>query len=338
MSVSYASNVYDSNRIISEKIQDGDFPSKEWSIHSRVGWSVSKLVEAQQFVCGLKTSAYMVIQSGKIVDQWGDVTTPWKVHSVRKSFLNALYGIFEYQGVVKLETTLKDLRVDDNEPSLTETEKLATLDDLLNSRSGIYHPAAYETASMKAARPLRGSHLPGEFWYYNNWDFNALGGILEKLTGFGIFQLLEVHLAKPLGMQDFKESDGKYDFEPDSNYPAYDFSMSARDMARFGHLYLRQGRWGSEQIIPEDWVKKSTSAISSRTPTETNPFTGYGKLWWIGDDGYLALGYGGHMIAVIPSKDMVIIHRVSNDNDEPEQNVTGKDLNHLLKILIDAAP
>lgn len=321
-----------------EQVEECGFPKEEWSLHSRKGWSIQKLDEIRELISGLTTSAYMVVQGGQIVDQFGEVSTPWKVHSVRKSFINALYGMFEHVGTVRLGMTIKELNIDDNEPALTETEKTAKLEDLLKSRSGIYHPAAYETEAMKAARPARGSHDPGTFWYYNNWDFNALGTILEQLTGFGIFQLLEERIAKPLGMQDFKESNGKYDLEPDSNYPAYDFSMSARDMARFGLLYLREGQWNGEQLIPKEWVVKSTQAHSSRAPTETNPFVGYGMLWWIGDDGYLALGYGGHMIAVVPSKDLVVIHRVANDNDEPDQAVSGAFLNQLVKMVIDAAP
>ena len=76
-----------------------------------------------------------------------------------------------------MSSTLAELGIDDNEPSLTDVEKRATVRDLLTARSGVYHPALYETPGMAAMRPLRGSHLPGTHWYYNNWDFNALGTI-----------------------------------------------------------------------------------------------------------------------------------------------------------------
>src|SRR5215207_10720892 len=55
----------------------------------------------------------------------------------------------------------------------------------------IYHGAAYETFDMARARPPRGSHAPGEFWYYNNWDFNALGTIYTRLTGEDIFEAVQ---------------------------------------------------------------------------------------------------------------------------------------------------
>src|SRR6266436_1013879 len=66
-------------------------------------------------------------------------------------------------------------------------EKRATIADLLKARSGVYHPAVAETEWMKARRPARGSHLPGAIWYYNNWDFNALGTIFEPASGTHIY-------------------------------------------------------------------------------------------------------------------------------------------------------
>ncbi len=313
------------------------FPGNQWEAHSREGWSTTKLEEVKSFAATLKTSAYMVVQNGRVVDQYGAIEKPFLVHSVRKSFINALYGI-QAGKHIDLSKTLGELGVDDNPPGLTHIEKQATLIDLLRSRSGIFHPAAYETEGMKASRPLRGSYPPGAFWYYNNWDFNALGAIIEKVVGSSIYTQLAERIAKPLQMEEFDESCGRYSHEPDSNYPAYDFFMSARDMARYGLLFLRNGQWGDQQVIPSGWVERSTTAYSKREPTENNPYEGYGMLWWIGDYGYLALGYGGHVIAVIPSKDLVIVHRVANDNDEPENAVLTKHFDKIIRDLIDAAP
>ncbi len=62
-----------------------------------------------------------------------------------------------------LSSTLGDLGIDDNAPSLTDIEKKATVVDLLKARSGVYHPALYETKGREAKRPKRGSHAPGTF-------------------------------------------------------------------------------------------------------------------------------------------------------------------------------
>ena len=71
---------------------------------------------------------------------------------------------------------------------------------------------------------------------------NTLGTIFEKLTGTKIFSEFETRIAKPIGMQDFRASGGKYENGADSIHPGYPFWMTARDMARFGYLYLRGGR------------------------------------------------------------------------------------------------
>jgi CubicO group peptidase (beta-lactamase class C family) len=71
---------------------------------------------------------------------------------------------------------------------LTQEEKQARVIDLLRARSGVYHPALYESPGMSARKPKRSSHPPRSFWYYNNWDLNALGSIFEKATKSSIFQ------------------------------------------------------------------------------------------------------------------------------------------------------
>jgi hypothetical protein len=130
--------------------------------------------------------------------------------------------------------------------------------DLLEARSGVYHPTVYETKGMEEQKPPRGSHLPGTFWYYNNWDFNALGFIYEKATGEKIFDAFYWQIAQPIGMQAFKSRDGRYITSSDARFPAYPFDMSARDFARFALLYLREGKWNGTQVVPEEWVKIST--------------------------------------------------------------------------------
>jgi CubicO group peptidase (beta-lactamase class C family) len=127
------------------------------------------------------------------------------------------------------------------------------------SRSGVYHGAAYETRDMGAARPPRGSHPPGAFWYYNNWDFNALGTIYTRLTRESIFEAVEKRIARPIGMEDYEGwRDGRLTYESVSQHPAYVMLFSARDLARFGLLYLNEGAWAGRQVVPSSWVKEST--------------------------------------------------------------------------------
>lgn len=284
-----------------------------------LGWSLEGLRKAREFSETLDTAAVMIVEGGLVVDAWGPTALPLRCHSIRKSILSALYGPHVARGTIELDHTLGELGIDDREPSLTDEEREATVRDLLRARSGIYHPALYETAAMAAARPARGSHPPGTFWYYNNWDFNALGSIFEQQTARSLFEEFEDRLAGPLGMQDFRRSrDTRYVTGKDSVHPAYPFLLSTRDLARFGLLFLRGGRWGDLQVLPEAWVTESTTSYS-----ETGSSGGYGYMWWVAVEGrhfprvklprgsYSARGYRGQYLVVIPAYDLVVCHRVN---------------------------
>lgn len=305
------------------------------------GWSSEKLKAARDYSTTIKTSAVMIVAGGRVVDEWGETATRFNVHSIRKSLLTAMYGIHVADGRIDLTKTMGELGMDDNEPSLTAIEKGATLHDLLKARSGIYHPALYETPGMKAARPKRGSHPPGTFWYYNNWDFNAAGMIFERAVKDSIFREFQTKIAEPLGMQDYRVEDGQYVTGSDSVYAAYPFRLTARDMARFGLLFLRNGRWGWRQIIPAQWVKDSVTSYS-----DAGNSGGYGYMWWVAANGkhvpgvsipdgsYSARGAGGHYILVIPSYDLVIVHRVNTDIEG--NSVSGEEFGALVKLILDA--
>ena len=79
--------------------------------------------------------------------------------------------------------------------------------------------------------------------------------------------------------------------------------MQPHDMAKIGYLYLNKGRWDGEQIIPAAWVAESTRKHISATLQD-----GYGYQWWIADDGvYMALGYAGQFIFVVPEHELVVV-------------------------------
>jgi CubicO group peptidase (beta-lactamase class C family) len=319
-------------------------PGVEWERlpnPESLGWSREALQPAREWSASLKTEAVMIVVGGKVLDAWGRTDERFNVHSIRKSFISALYGLRVHDGTISLRATLDELGVNDTEPALNEVERSATVADLLKARSGVYHPALYETKRMKEARPARYSHIPGSFWYYNNWDFNALGTIYEAKCGAGIFEDFKRLIADPIGMQDFRVSDGSYVTGDDSIHRAYPFRMSARDMARFGLLYLRGGRWGDRQVVPADWVKESTTSYS-----DAKASGGYGYLWWISVDGrhlpnwkapegtYSARGAGGHYILILPSHDLVLVHRVNTDVRGRE--VASADFGKLVALILQA--
>ena len=109
------------------------FPGNDWQVADQadtLGWSGDKLQAARNYAASIDTAAVMVVAGGIVIDQWGDTTRKFNVHSVRKSLLSALIGIYEVRGAIDLEATLEDLGIDDN-LGLTDSERKARLLDLL---------------------------------------------------------------------------------------------------------------------------------------------------------------------------------------------------------------
>jgi CubicO group peptidase (beta-lactamase class C family) len=260
----------------------------------------------------LSPTAVLVWKAGDVVASHGDITQKVNMRSIRKSLISALFGIAAAEGKINLDATLGDLRIDDK-AGLTASEKQATVRQLLMARSGVYHPAAYEDADMRLKRPARGSAPPGTAWYYNNWDFNALGTIYTQLTGESVFRSFAERIALPIGMQDFHPADGSLVREDQSLHAAYPFRLSARDALRFGRLYLGQGRWSGRQVVPAGWVAESTKSYSATDRVNR----GYGYLWWTlpsdrwGEGAFLASGNGGQLIVVIPAHQLVAAQNVA---------------------------
>ena len=295
------------------------FPIDGWLRYSQVeqaGFDPAKLEAARATWEGLPSSAFMVVANGAVVAAWGDVGRRFMCHSVRKSFLSALYGIYWDRGEIELNKTLADLGIDDDPDPLLDTEKQARILDLLKARSGVFHPAAY--AGRTDSRP-RGSEGPGRYFAYNNWDFNTSAAILMQETGDDVFEAFDEYFGQPLKMEDWRVSDGYYHYERDkAKYPAYPFRMSARDAARFGLLFARDGLWQDDRILSEQWVRRSSSLYSIDTDV-----MGYGFYWWIMREArftrhgmYGALGVGNQFIAVLPKSDIVFVNRANTYEGE----------------------
>jgi CubicO group peptidase (beta-lactamase class C family) len=327
------------------RAQRPTFPTAEWQQTSpqAAGWDLKRTKDAADYAAHIGATSVLFIQHGLIVAEGGDIAQRNELHSCRKSFLSALIGIAVAQGQIHLEDTLAQLNIDDNAPSLTPAEKQATVHDLLEARSGVYHGAAYETTGMAAKRPARGSHPHGTFWYYNNWDFNALGHIYEQATHQSIYDALATEIATPIGMQDYRPKDGKYVRESSSNFPAYTFKMSARDFARFALLFLHHGNWNGTQIVPAAWVAESTH------PYSNTPSGGYGYLWWTGDSAtthnhpedvfpagsFWLEGHLGQYAVVVPSRDLIVVVRVAGDH--PAKEIHKDQMARLVEMVVNAS-
>lgn len=364
--------------------QVDEWPGASWSEPDPVaaGWSIGRLTEARALFESLDSAAVMVVHKGRVIASWGSVETPYTAQSVRKALLNGLIGGLVDRGMLSTDTTLASLGIDDTNPALTPEERQATVEDLMRSRSGIFHSALYEVGGWKrvraalAARKLAdGGFAPGEYWIYNNWDFNALGTIVEQKTGMEIGQMFARFVAAPLQMQDFEADDVEYTtkdsvteqrFQNWSEHRAYVFDISTRDLARYGLMYMGCGVWNGRRLLSTDWIRRSLTGVDTRLgrgPDEqATDFGDYGYLWQIDRPGsrrltqlrtrepvYMATGARGHFMLIAPYLDLVIAHQVATVGGvgpeaqqrratEGSPQVSEADLERLFTAIIAAHP
>jgi CubicO group peptidase (beta-lactamase class C family) len=279
--------------------------------------------DLRTLLAGYDTSAMLVRRGGETLFSYGDLTQISYIASARKSLVSMLYGPAVARGTIRLDMTLAEMEFDDI-GGLLPIERTATIRNLLMARSGVYHQAANE-GDASALAPARGSVKPGSYFLYNNWDFNALGSIYERLTGRDFYKAFGEDIAGPIGLQDYRLADQAIRNDTHlSKYPARHLLLSTRDMAAIGQLMLRKGRWQGHQVISEGWVTSTTALSTPATEVgRTSPFIeglGYGWLWWVFDPtadwvtplrgAYTASGAFGQFITVVPSLDMVVTHKV----------------------------
>ena len=307
------------------------------SIPENQGFDSNKLHLIKDFIeSKTGTTGLVVVVNGKIIYTYGDIKQISYIASCRKSVLSMLYGIYVQRGEIKLNKTLKELNIDDYIP-LLPIEKEATVYDLITARSGIYLPAANAGGIPEGKAPPRGKTKPGTVFVYNNWDFNAAGTVFEKLARISIYRALQKDIVKPLKMEDFKYPLHKKSGDrKKSKHLAYHMHFSTRDMARLGELMRLNGKWEGKQIIPEEWVKKSTSPVSV-FPLGNN--SGYGIMWWTLRDGkfpeefkgaYTASGMYGQKITVLPALNMVIAHKSANNSKKPTRSQDYRTILHMI--------
>lgn len=276
-----------------------------------------------------ETTSMMVLENGKVVFEYGDVSEISYLASARKSILSMLYGKYVDNGTIDLNETIGTIGIDEDD-GLLPIEKQATVEHLISARSGVFHQPAnggYDEGNIKE----RGSVQPGEYFVYNNWDFNVAGYVLEKKSGNSVYEELEQQLAIPLGFQDWNiENQSRTVNTKKSRYSAYHMYLSTRDMAKIGQLMLQNGTWDGKQLISKEWIQKMTSMVTPKdtlnarynrdasTPLQQS----YGYMWWLFercydnpdfDGAYTADGAFGHFITVIPKRNVVVIHKTTRD-------------------------
>ena len=258
------------------------------------------------------------------------------MQSVSKSVTSALIGIAIGRGDlpgtdVKLMPYLAgDFRVPDADPRRNDL----TLKHLLTMTSGIkwdestvaYTDPANSCAGMEKSddwiqfvlnQPLVAA--PGATFVYNSGVTELLSQVIKKVTGKQADEYAAEHLFAPLGITDTfwkRTPKGLSDTEGG-------LYLTARDLAKIGYLYLHDGVWNGRRLLPEGWVKASTTPLVDTRPGQPRSRK-YGYQWWVlpyGDgsrQAYAALGYGGQRLIVVPEHQLIAVFTGWNIYDHAE--------------------
>jgi CubicO group peptidase (beta-lactamase class C family) len=272
--------------------------------------------------------ACVVVQAGRVVaERYGPATrslTPLISWSMGKSILQAAVGIAVADGLLDLDAT--DVApewsgAEDPRREITIRQLLAMRDGLDFSEDYVDATASHciemlfgqgadDVAGYAASRPSAAS--PGERFNYSSGTTNIISRALtDALVGRGEHDpdrrrvatgdFLQERLFGPIGMT----AEPRYDAAGTWVASSYVYA-SARDFARFGLLYLRDGRWDGARILPEGWVDVARTWVS----TDPEDGLGYGAQWWLYDDGlgtFAAKGYEGQSILCVPASDLVVV-------------------------------
>jgi CubicO group peptidase (beta-lactamase class C family) len=309
-------------------------PSWIWPVSTpdEQGLDSGKLKEAVDLIRAgeryPRLHALLIVRHGRLVVE--EYFNKWQadglhtLQSVTKSFTSALVGIAiargEFKGV--------DEKVLDFFPgvqgiaNMDERKASVRLEDLLTMRSGTdYHERGEQSPHNQMMRLTKGwdkfylnrpmLRQPGTEFVYDSGGVILISSMLKNRTGMHAAEYAERFLFAPLGIEKIlwqRNQEGH-------SHAGGGLALTARDSAKFGLLYLNNGRWGDVQVVPESWVRESLRKHVDLAAKGQPPF-GYGYLWWIfapdprgktGQDIYAARGRFGQYIIVVPEHDMAIV-------------------------------
>lgn len=272
--------------------------------------------------------ALLVVRRGRLVlEEYFNNWQADRIHtlqSVSKSFTSALVGI----AIARGEFKSVDEKVLDFFPGMAgianmdERKASMRLEDILTMRTGTdYHESGpgspHEEMSRLASgwdkfylgRPMLGP--PGKAFRYDSGGVILLSAMLKNRAGMHAAEYAERFLFKPLGIE---KKYWSHNIEGHTHCGG-GLALTARDTANFGLLYLQNGRWGNQQVVPEAWVRESFQMHVDLT-VKGQPPSGYGYLWWVlapdprGNGRqyvFMARGHLGQYIFVVPEHDMVVV-------------------------------
>ena len=283
---------------------------------------------------GVHIDSIVIVKNGYLVfEEYPrtnyDVDSRHIIHSCTKSFTSALVGIAIEEGYIEsVDNKLIDLLPNRTIANLDERKQAITLEHLLTMTSGLewdewtepyssnlnsHYQMWSASNNVQHILDLPMAHDPGDVWIYTSGGSHLLGAIVTEATGSELFDYAIDKLFTPLGIQPSNifwpmDKQGQY-------WGSGGVEMLPRDMAKFGYLYLNNGTWDGEQLVPSEWVEQSADTL-----IDFNDYSGYSYQWWTYPTDivnvYSAVGYQGQNIFVIPELDMVVVFTSSVPPDE----------------------
>jgi CubicO group peptidase (beta-lactamase class C family) len=234
------------------------------------------------------------------------------IYSCTKSVVSTLIGIAIDEGHIEgVEVGVLEFFPNRTVRNLNAWKMDMTLGDLLTMTAGFDAKDSYlygrvGLESMRdSPEPLQYvldlpvTEEPGTRFEYTNGVSHLLSCIISETTGMSALEFAREHLFGPLGITDAEwtsDAQGR-------NWGYSSLYLAPHDMAKIGYLFLNMGEWDGEQIVPREWVEEATKKHVDATMKD-----GYGFQWWVDSDGYyLALGYQGQFIFVVPGMDLVVV-------------------------------
>jgi CubicO group peptidase (beta-lactamase class C family) len=269
------------------RAKDGTvYPGTAWQ-HVRpsaLGFNGKRLRAIARAAKPSATTCLLVARKGKVVGEWNwqDVTpdTPREVFSVTKSVTSTLVGMAQADG---------DLRV--SQPASHYIAEWwgtksggVTIRDILGNDSGRHWDFNTDYGDLPNAQDrtqfaidLGQQYPPGKVWAYNNAAIQTLDRVVSTATGQTTRAYAASRLFGPIGMTHTEMT-----ADPVGNTNTFfGVQTTCEDLARFGYLFLRHGRWGDHQVVPRAWVKAAVGAPSQQHNAA------YGLLWWLNRRGPL---------------------------------------------------
>ncbi|AKD02434.1 serine hydrolase [Pontibacter korlensis] len=312
----------DDNIIFDQREIDAPATPQPWPL-ARMYNRIQLPQELEQLHQELESVAFLVVKDDSILyEQYWDGYSDESLSnsfSMAKSIVSMLIGVAIKEGKIQsVEQPVADFL-----PEFKEGDKAKIkIKHLLWMSSGLNWDESYSNPLSMTTEAYYGSNLkeiidrlealeePGQKWIYKSGDTQVLAFVLQKATGKSLSKYAEEKLWKPLGAA--QDAEWSID-QPDGVEKAYCcFFSNARDFARLGKLYLHNGVWDGDTIVPSAYVQASLTPNGLTKASDGEKVDFYGYQWWLmpdykGPNIFYARGILGQYIVVMPEKNIVIV-------------------------------